>query len=253
MMNYIKSEFYRGIHTGSLYGFTGILVFAAIFFNVILYVTSTRYATVSFSYSNLVGSPMIFGVMGVCIVYLLYEEYRRNGNLKNAVSFGISRTAIFVGQCLVSLVISMAVMVIVLAVWIGTAEVLLDPLGPVNVNDLLMEIPAVFLIAAAMNVSAILSIAVFEKSFVSVLVCTGFWLILPRILFYLGLQNELIRKVAGWFPDNLFLFNGANVNMNTCITIWDTPEGFARCLMTGGIWFCIFIIGGIVFLRRKDF
>ena len=154
MMNYIKSEFYRIFHGREIYRFIIILALLAFSFNAVLAwfrrMDDFPYGITSYSYSNLVASPLIFGLMGTVVGMILYEGNRRNGNLKNTVAFGISRTKIFISECIVTTIISLISMVIILAVYIGSAVMLLEQAGPVELNDLLTEVPAVFLIAVAL-------------------------------------------------------------------------------------------------------
>lgn len=87
MMNYIKSELYRVFHGREIYGFTGILAALAVLFNVVSHIfqmidVQFLYGNTSFSYSNIVASPMLFGMMGAIVAMSLYEGNRRNGNLK---------------------------------------------------------------------------------------------------------------------------------------------------------------------------
>ncbi len=252
MINYIRSELYRAVRTRKLYYFTGVLMVLSLILHVSIYFFSPRYATTSFSYSNLVANPMIFGVMGICIVYLLYEDSRQNGNLKNTVAFGIGRGAIFIGECITALAVAVISMVLVLAVWIAGAVCLLEPAGPVALKDLLLEIPAVFLIASAAVASGILCIGFFEKSFTGLAACICFWLILPKAVFYLGLKNKVFYQISLLFPDNLFYINKNNVDMSTCLTAWDTPEGMADCILVGALWLAVFTVGGVLILKKRD-
>lgn len=252
MLNYIKSEFYRVLKQKNLYGFAGLLIVLSLLLHGSLYFLSPRYATTSFSYSNLVANPMIFGFMGMCIAFLLYEDNKKNGALKNSVAFGLSRSHIFLGESIVAIVSATAVMIIVMAAWIFSAVVLLEPTGPVELRTLLTEILAVFFIACAVTVSAILCIELIEKTIAGILACLGFWFLLPRTVYYLGFKSPVIHKIAMAFPDNLFWINRENVNLGKCITVWDTSLGMALCLITGAAWLIVFLIWGTFALRKRD-
>lgn len=253
MMNYIKSEFYRISHTSSIYLFTGVLVLLAFLLNTVLYYFGNKYATNSFSYSNFVANPMVFAIMGAVIAYFLYEGNRKNGNLKNTVSSGISRIKIFTGKCIVSVVVSTFVMILTLAVWILCAELLLEKTGPVKLNDLLLEVPIMYLIAIASLISSIVFMEVFEKNIVGILIWLFIWFIIPKMLMYLGIRFEIIYNIAMWFPYNFFgIINGSHVNMQECITVWDTTDGIIKCILSGAMGITIFALSGVVSLRRKD-
>lgn len=254
MMNYMKSELYRVTHTSGIYCFAGILVLVSVLLNVGIYTLGgNRYNTTSFSYSNLVANPMAFVITGTVIAYFLYEGNPRNGNLKNTVAGGIPRIKIFAGECVVSTITATVMMFLTLGAWIISANLLLKKSGPVQLKDLLTEVPAVYLIAVAGIISGILLLELCEKNITGILVWCTIWLFIPVILNYLGMRFEVIHNIAMWLPGNFFkLVNGIHVNSSECITIWDTQEGWMRCLLSGSGGIFIFSLFGMVSLKRKD-
>lgn len=256
MLNYIKSEGYRILHTSTMYITTltfGALVLAL---NIILYVfhmftVDFPYGNTSFSYSNIVANPMVYCFAAFVIVALLYDGDRRNGNVKNSVAYGISRSKIFAGKCIVSLLTCIIIMVITLSIFIASAEILLIPMGPVTLDVLLMEVPAVSLIAIAALILAVLSMDLFDKSFSSFLLWYSIMFIIPSICYYLGLKIDIFQAIAAWMP-NAFFKSEMLVNRSTCITIWDSTQGFIHCLLTGAIGCGIFASLGCLLTRKKD-
>lgn len=258
MMNYVKSEFYRISHSRGIYCLTGILVILSFLLNAVLGWFGRRdgssfpYATTSFSYSNLVANPMFFCVMSAIIGIFLYEGNRKNGNLKNTISFGIPRIKVFAGQCMVATVTAILCLIVVLSVYIVSAVVLLEHTGPVSLMDLLTEIPAVLLVAIASLISGIVCIEAFGKDSTGIIIWFVIWFIIPRIFFYLGLRIDVLHTIAMWMPDNFFGTNGMRVNMSQSITAWDTVEGMAKCLISGLIGMVVFSLSGVVLLRRRE-
>lgn len=252
MMNYIKSEFYRISHSKSTYLATMVLAGLALLLHIALYSFGGRYATVSFSYSSFVSNPMVFGIMGSIVALFLYEGNRKNGNLKNTISSGISRIKIFISECIVSAITATVIMIVVLAVWIISAEFVLDKSGPVVLADLLMEVPVVYLIAIACLISSIVFLELFEKTVVAIVLWYAIWFIIPQALGYLGLRFDMIYEIAMWLPSNIFNINQQHVNMRECITVWDTTEGIVRCILSGGFWVSVFTLLGLLSLRKRD-
>lgn len=254
MLNYIKSEFYRIFHGREIYCFIIILSLLSLSFNSVLAwfrrMDDFPYGITSHSYSYLVSSPLIFGLMGAVVGMILYEGNRRNGNLKNTVAFGISRTKIFISECIVATFISLISMVIILAVYIGSAEMLLEQAGPVELNDLLTEVPAVLLIAVACLISGIVCIEAFRKSSTGIIIWSVIWLSFPKIFFYLGLRVGVLYDIAMWMPSNFF--GTMSVNMSQCITVWETAGGMARCLISGVVGMAVFLTAGILLLRKRE-
>ena len=90
MLNYIKSECYRVMHSRSTYVMTGIMAVLPVLFHIILYVTGVASSTTqdfpyditSFSFSFLAGSPMLFTYAGLIVAAVLYEDEHKNGNIK---------------------------------------------------------------------------------------------------------------------------------------------------------------------------
>lgn len=252
MLNYMKSELYRIFHTGELYLTAGVLVALVVLLNVGISVFGGRYHSTSFSYSNLVAYPMAFVVMGAVIAFIFYEGGRRNGNLKNTVASGISRSEIFAGQCLVSLLGASLMMFFTMAAWVASAELLIEENGPVELKDFLLEAPALYLIAAAAMISGILFLELFEKNITAILVWSFVWFLLPKVLLYLSMRFTVLLNAASWLPCNFFGVNALHVNTRECITFWDTTEGWIRCIFSGAIGIVIFTCAGSLLLRKRD-
>lgn len=258
MMNYIKSEMYRISHDKGVTACIALLSALAVLFNAILGWfgkrdgASFRYNTTSFSYSNLVANPMVFCIMGALIGILLYEGNRKNGNLKNTIAFGIPRIKIFAGECISAVITAVISLLIVLSAYIISAIVCLEHTGPVNLNDLLTEIPAVFLLAFASLISGIVCMEAFGKAVVGTIVWYSIWFLIPKIFFYLGLRIDLFHRIAMWMPENFFGTSAMHVNMSQSITIWGTPEGMVRCIIAGSIGIIVFSIWGIVSMQKRE-
>lgn len=259
MLNYIKSELYRAFHSGEIRETAMVITLLVFLMNLILYLFSGmehfRYGTTSFSYSMLVASPMIYCYVAGDVTVMLYESDKRNGTRGNSIACGISRLEIFAGKCIVSLVTALGILLIAIPVYIASAAFLLPKEGPVEVRDLLMEIPAVSLVGVAAVVLAVVLLEVLDKVLVSILVWCGLLVFIPKALLLVGMyladQWDVLLNIARWIPANFFSVE-MQVNMSKCITIWDTPEGMAKCLISGGIGILVFSAVGVLLLRKRD-
>ena len=133
MINYIRSEFYRILHTKDIYLFNLVLMAGVLALNGGIYIAAAtlpniRYAKVQFVLSFLTGSMEFLFAAGAILAVLLFSGERRNGVMKNAVAYGISRTSLFFGKCIVSFVMALASMILLTAVYIISAVLLLE--GP---------------------------------------------------------------------------------------------------------------------------
>ena len=132
----------------------------------------------------------------------------------------------------------------------GRAQVMADVL------DLLLELPAMSLIAIASLVLANVLLEVFDKSIVSILVWLAVLVFLPKILLLAGMalttaSSTLLLDIALWMPAN-FLTAQSRVNMSECVAIWDTAQGMAKCLIAGGAEIVVFGALGVVLLRKRE-
>ncbi len=259
MLNYIKSELYRAAHSKELRGaFIGLLAII-LFLNLTLFlmkdVEHFRYGSSSFSYSMLVSVPMMYCYVAADVAAMLYESDRRNGTMGNSIAYGISRMQLLVGKCVVCFVASLVMLAVALPLYIGCAELLLHATGPTTIQDMLMEVPAMSLIATGSLILAVVLLDFFENSFFSVLAWLTVMLFLPKILLFAGIilpfGGDVLMDVAMWMPTN-FIPAGTNVNMTECATIWDTGAGMARCLLSGTAGILVFSAAGVLLLRKKD-
>lgn len=191
MLNYIKSELYRAAHSKELRGaFIGLLAII-LFLNLTLFlmkdVEHFRYGSSSFSYSMLVSVPMMYCYVAADVAAMLYESDRRNGTMGNSIAYGISRMQLLVGKCVVCFVASLVMLAVALPLYIGCAELLLHATGPTTIQDMLLEVPAMSLIATGSLILAVVLLDFFENSFFSVLAWLTVMLFLPKILLFAGI------------------------------------------------------------------
>lgn len=256
MRNYIKSECYRICRSGWVYGMAGILAVLTILYNLVSWLLLTftpdfPYGTTSFSFSNLVANPMLYCYLAFIIAALLYEADTRNGACKNSIACGISRTDIFFGKCITSFLTAFAMLITTMTAYIASTVLLLEHKGPTRLKDLLLEVPAVSLIALSALILSILLLEIFDKIIVSILVWIVILVAIPRIFLILSLKISVLLPIALWMPENFFSVE-MSVNMSQCITLWGYPEGMAKCLISGALGILIFSLMGIWLVRKKD-
>ncbi len=209
MLNYIKSEFYRFSRNRALYMTVAVFSGLILVFNLILYYFATytggfHYGITSFSFSMLAGSPIMYCYMALVMGAILYEADKKSGGIKNTIAFGISRTKIFAGKCIVGLVISTIAMVFILAVYVISALVLLEHRGPVTAGDMMMEVVAVFPIAVAALILGIVVMDIFDRTAVGIVVWIMIFSGVPTVLFYLSIKIKALYEIVMWMPSIFF-------------------------------------------------
>lgn len=257
MLNYIKSELYRAVHSKEIHGTAIGLLAIVLFMNLILglmkNVEHFSYGITSFSYSMLVSVPMMYCYVAADVAAMLYESDRRNGTMGNSIAFGISRMQLFAAKCIVCFAVSLVLLALVLPVYIGSAVLLLNAAGPTTIRDMLLEIPAMSLIATASLILAVVLLDFFENSFFSVVTWLAVMVILPKLLLFAGmiLGGDALMDIAMWMPVN-FIPAESSVNMSECVTIWDTGSGMAKCLLSGAVGILAFGGLGVLLLKKRD-
>ena len=257
MVNYMKSEWYRITHTKDIYVTTGILAGLTLFINLMLYITdhkseNFRYGTVSFSLSLLISGMYVIVMAAMGLALALFAGNWKNGILKNAVAGGISREKIFLGKCVVGTVAAFFSMVVILAVYIGSAVLLLDN-GVVDeaVGIALRGVGSTLLMAIASLILTIVLNSCLEREGSALLAWCTIMNLVPEICNLLGTKIVLFKRIAGWMPNN-YLSDEVVANMSGWQCLWETPEGLAKCLISGVLGIVIFLISGIVLCRKKD-
>ncbi len=258
MLNYIKSELYRALHSKEIHGTAIGLLAIILSMNLVLFlmkdVEHFRYGSASFSYSMLVSVPMMYCYVAADVAVMLYESDRRNGTMGNSIAHGISRMQLFAGKCIVCFTVSLILLAAALPVYIGSAS-LLHAQGPTTAQDMLLEIPAMSLIATGSLILAVVVLDLFQNSFFSVLTWLTVMLLLPKLLLFAGMLlpfgGDALMDAAMWMPAN-FIPAGTRVNMSECVTIWDTGAGMARCLLSGAAGILVFGLAGVLLLRKRD-
>lgn len=256
MINYIRSEFYRILHTKEIYLFNLLLTAGVLALNGGIHAAAAtlpniRYANVKFVLSFLTGSMDFLFIAGAVLAVLLFSGDRKNGVMKNAVAYGMSRTSLFFGKCIVSFVMALASMVLLTAVYIVSAILLLEGPAQPYVELMLEGIAANLPFAAATLILAVAFIQFFEKELIVGLAWMAVIYLIPSICYSTGFQFKTMAEIAVWMPRN-YLMTEVTAGMNGYACLWSEPEGAAKCVIAGVIGIVVFLSLGILINRRKE-
>ena len=256
MINYIRSEFYRILHTKEIYLFNLLLTAGVLALNGGIHTAAAtlpniRYANVKFVLSFLTGSMDFLFIAGAVLAVLLFSGDRKNGVMKNAVAYGMSRTSLFFGKCIVSFVMALASMVLLTAVYIVSAILLLEGPAQPYVELMLEGIAANLPFAAAALILAVAFIQFFEKELIVGLAWMAVIYLIPSICYSTGFQFKTMAEIAAWMPRN-YLMTEVTAGMNGYACLWSEPEGAAKCVIAGVIGIVVFLSLGILINRRKE-
>ncbi len=248
MLNYIRSEWYRATHTRPCYVMTAVLVLGILAFNLVLHFWGSGadyYGHTSFSYVFSISEPWLYIICGAVVAALLYEGRSKNGNLKNSLASGLSRSQLFVGQCLTALLIATIMMVIVVAVWAASAELLLAHTDFWTLDDFLCSVAAAYPLAVASLVSIIPFFLLFRRDLTAVVGWLMIWNIAPTLFAALGLKFAWASRLASWMPKNFLSFDSV-------VRWWEEPMILEKALVSALIGILVFGLLGVVSWRKRD-
>lgn len=256
MLNYMKSEWYKTIHGKGFYIAGGVMCGLVLLMNLILwgsnhFITNFPYGTFRFSLNTFTAQPIWMIALGSVIAGVLFIDDRKSGIIKNAVAYGIPREQILIGKWLVSLASSLILMCVVFAVYVGSAYILLEKpeFEPFRQMVMAMISTLPFSIAAMILMNC-LGVMI-EKETITMLWWMAVIYFIPMAVDILGLYFKGLQRISRWLPYT-FLRREVLVTMGEYQCLWDTPEGFLKCMVTGVIGIAVFGVWGIIKFRRQQ-
>lgn len=132
MFNYIRAEFYKLVRRKYTYialavflALEGLLVAGFAFHNAHSYATP---------FGGAITLVVEMGAVGFCICLLtadiVFAGQYKNSTLKNEVSFGLSRTQIYLGKLIAQTLLSVAYLVVMMGFFLGACAIFL-PIDPI--------------------------------------------------------------------------------------------------------------------------
>lgn len=262
MLNYMKSELYRISHGSMVYVFVGSLCVLGLGVNLMECAAGSSdpsyyYNTVWNSSSNLLSSLSWLFFAAAMFAGGLFSDDRKNGTFKNALVGGCSRTEQFVGKCLVGAGVGLAGMAAILVVYIGSAVALLK--GPVLepivclIEGIAAALPFI-MACGVLGVAACVALPKSDDGLVDAwsLLCGLLIFLVPIILGLVGLAVASVAELASWLPVSFFM-NEVVVKQGVIIeSVWSTPAGLAKCLITGFASLALFAGIGLWRVRKIE-
>lgn len=256
MLNYMKSEWYKTIHGKGFYIAGGVICGLVLLMNLILwgsnhFITNFPFGTFRFSLNTFTAQPIWMIALGSVIAGVLFIDDRKSGIIKNAVAYGVPREQILIGKWLVSLASSLILMCVVFAVYVGSAYVLLEKPEFEPLRQMVMAmVSALPFSIAAMILMNCLGVMI-EKETITMLWWMAVIYSIPMAVDMLGWYFKIFEKISRWLPYT-FLRSEVLVTRGTYQCLWNTPEGFLKCMAAGVIGIVVFGAWGIIKFRKQQ-
>ena len=240
MLNYLKSEMYRVVRIKSTYR----ILLACLLMTLVplIFTWYLGLGDPDFLYNN---TKFVFSFSGKSLSIVLFilpfvanslfaDEYQ-NGTFKNSVAYGVKREVLYFGKLILSSIICIMISVIILLIFVSSAEILLQNSGAVYRNDFLADIwHSVPLFLAGLTFSHMLNF-ITKKASTHIGIYIFIVTLLPNILAQLTVVIAIPEMVFRLFPDYLIQ-----------VKYWQTTTEWFYCL---GILLLYFLMTTVIGLR----
>lgn len=257
-MNYLKSELYRILHSKGIYILTGICTVLMLAMNILLfalkqYDNTFAYADTSFAFEMVEGSITMVFILTLIIGIMTFADEFKNGTIINSISFNGSRHKLYFAKLMSSFIISIVVLAVAIGIFTASAYLLLENSGIEALQNMLRGLLANIPNLLAGEVGAITLAFILKSSMAGTWSWIGIFLGVPAISSMLAMKFEFFNKLNGWLVYNV---TGEGVpdpvNESLNVMLYMTNDGLVRCLLAGVIGIAVFVIIGVLALRKKE-
>lgn len=255
MINYIKSELYRISRLKGIYILAVICCGLLIAMNLVLFFTgngkpSFPYDSTDFSFSMVEGSIQIVFILTLCMAGIIFSDEYKNKTLMNSIAFGYSRLQLYFGKVIVSLIVAIITIVTVFGVYIGSTYLLLENTGIDGLMNMLRCYAVECLILICGEIAAITLMFVINSVSGAIWMWLGLFMGIPMATALLSMKFEFFRWLNSWL---VYSITGEQILVEgNSVMIYTAAEGIRRCLLAGGLGTLVFIVLGVIVLRKRE-
>lgn len=249
MRNYIKAELYRSFNRVYFWGTTASIVLTALLFNgLLLYMNYKLDQSISLVYLMEAGIMMLSAPYYLVLVFadMITSEEQKNLTLKNVIGSGLSRSKMYVGKLIATVILAFISAGIILGAYLGSGLVLFG-LGDTFSMGLLQDFSLRIVAAIPLWISGIAVVTflamLIKNNTLFAIVC-GFSVFIPSVLRLLGtLVAEIFTIIYDYLPTTQFkLLTQPDVL---------TSAQFMESVGAGIIHTLIFVVIGLIYTKRK--
>lgn len=256
MLNYLKSEIYRILHSKSSYLFIAICSLLLVSSNVLLAIIkhsedTFQYANTAFSIANVSSSFTFVFLLCMMVAGNVFNNEHNNHTFKNCVSYGITRGTIYFGKLIIQFLYSIIAFAIIIGLHVASAYLLLEHsnLGEMNLlfETSVAVLPLLFFALATANCFYF----IIEGTGGAVAATCGIIIAIPTVFNFLGMKFEIIKKISNVLPWNLLNTVDYDFTNKTVKLFWDT-NGSLYYWIAGMLQMLLFVILGFVLFNRQE-
>lgn len=250
MINYIKSEVYRNMHSKGNHIFLfGGMIFA-ILLNLILGMQS--YGNTNLALTSFYNSMRIIMIISLPLISLIYGQEFKHHTLKNAVSYGISRSQIYFGKFFVEVALCIVNLICISAAYIISAYIILGNTNIIHLVDLIRSLIAFTPLLLVSIAVAHCLYFIFDNEITVGIVWAIIIVIIPALLKMVGRRIGILGKIANLTPWNMIDATGYDEVTDRLFMTWSSSTGFIKCFIIGFIGVAMFYTLGLVSFKKKE-
>lgn len=241
MFKLIKADLYKSFNRVYLYVFMAVMAGLAILYNIILSANGA-------SRENSFGSSLYLLLFPLYLLAsfadIVTAEENKEHTLKNTISYGISRSKLFITKNISGIIIAFFVAAVTMIAFLASGYIFLTPGAGFTsefLSDYLIRIAIAMLIyIAGINLSTLLAILVKRNSLFS-LSYIGFLMFTPLVFKLLSLINPIFEK--GEF---------AMLSTQIQFIASSKPEEFMTTVWIALAHIILLNIIGLIFFKRQE-
>lgn len=250
MFDYIRAEFYKVTHRAYLYGF------------LLLMLVGETLMAGGWAFTNAHGNHITFGDGAGMVVMMLalglyctilvgdmvFSDQFRHSTLKNEVSFGLTRSRIYLGKLLVSCITAVCLCAVLMIYYLGICRLML-PAGEWALEMETLKTVGLCLLAALplwLGAQALM-IALFfllRSGTVAAIVGVVIFMAAPQVCYVLA----AMVSDAFWVIYNVML----STPLSQIDSVTDFGAFCVRNVAIGAGWFIAATVVGLIGFRRRE-
>ncbi|WP_075720666.1 hypothetical protein [Roseburia sp. 499] len=255
MLNYIKSEFYRILHSKEVYVLTAIFTGLITAYNVILYLCQNlphfQYANTRHSYGMIDMSMGTFIYIIIVICSMLDGSSMKN--MKNSVAFGVNRSVIYFGRIIVYSCVCLVMYLYLMGLHFGLGKLLLEDSGSeisqTFIRSTFVCIPMFLGAVVAYHCCILLN----KNSITSAAIMIIILVVVPKGMSILAYKISQVKEIS-----DMLMYNLMQVKLTETVTgyarayTWDTTIGIVKCMIAAVSAIVVFSFIGMRCFQKKE-
>ena len=263
MMNYIKSELYRIVHSKGIYILSGICALLLLSMNVVLHLFGQgghfAYNNTEFVFSMVWSALNAVFFLTLVMGSIIFADEYKNKTISNSIAFGYSRISLYFGKILVGMIVSVAALAAVMGIFIISAYLLLENSGIDVLLKMFRGIGASIPALLTGEIAAITFCFLLGTTTGAIWSWFGLMIGVPMVSEILGMMGkkfDFFARLSKWLVYEVLQDNQIIVTEDgmarEVIMAWMTRDGLIRMILAGVIGIAIFLIWGVLGLRCKE-